>query len=114
MKRKQINLAHAMCKNQNCYGFIWRFSNGKFGYQNDNDLGLDLEAIGGKQPYVKKIKVDNKHYVYQMFGGFEDDGSGVSFKTALALLRECHKGCLGNAPLTKQEQNLCKKYWAQF
>ena len=108
---KRVDLAKAMWKNKNCIGFVWRFNNGKYGFQNDNDLGLDLEAISGKQPYVKKIYI-GKYYVYQMRGGYEDTrGEGVSLKMALTLLKDMHSVLF---TLTKQEQRLVDRYWGQF
>ena len=104
---KKINLAKAMLKNKNCLGFIWRFKNGRYGYQNDNDLGLDLEAIKGSQRYVKKIFI-GKYYIYQVFGGFEDDGTGAGLKTTIALLKNCHSVLF---TLTKREQRLCDNYY---
>ena len=111
MKRPTINLARALRKNKNCYGFVWRFSNGKFGYQNDNDLGLDLTELGSEQPYIKKIHLrpNQPEYVYQLIGGWEDDGTGVPLTTTKALLLQCHCD-----ELTKREKRLCTNYWRRF
>ena len=106
---KKVNLAHAMLHNKNCYGFIWKYSNGKYGYQNDNDLGLDLDPINFSQSYIRKVFVDNKHYVYQLRYGASDDGRGTSLKTVCALLKECHA-----QPLTSSELLLTERYWSQF
>ena len=107
---KKIDLSKAMLKNKNCLGFIWRFKSGRYGYQNDNDLGLDLEAIKGCQKYVKKIFI-GKYYIYQVYGGFEDDGTGAGLATIKALLKDCHHFIL---PLTSHEKRLVEKYYGGF
>ena len=108
---KTVNLYKALCNNKHCYGFIWRFSNGKFGYQNDNDLGLDHDGIDMRLRYVKKVKLRpfGREYVYQMVCGAEDDGTGAPLKTVKALLLQCH--C---KELTPQEESLCNRYWNRF
>ena len=108
---KKVNLAKALTKNKGCLGFIWRFSNGRYGYQNDNDLGLDVDELNCETIYVKKIYFTKKDYAYQIRGGFMDDGTGVGYKTVLALLKECHEFYL---PLTKHEKMLTTRYWNQF
>lgn len=108
---KQIDLAKALCENKKCIGFVWRFSNGRYGYQNDNDLGLCLDDIAGKQRYIKKISFGRGYYAYQIVGGFEDDNTGVGFQTMKALLKETHEHIL---PLSKHEKMLTKRYWKQF
>lgn len=110
MKRKKINLAKALTNNKCCLGFIFRFSNNSWFYQNDNDLGLDLDGIDLLQPYIKKIYIYKRYYVYQMVGGYEPSPNEpkASYKTVIALLKECHKHII---PLTKQEEELCRKYW---
>lgn len=104
------NLAKTMTKERNCYGYLVRFSNGRYTYQNDNDLGLDLDAIDVVCS-VEKLKC-GKGFVYKIRNERGcvpiDDGTGVPFKTALALLKECHEFY---DPLTKEEKAICEKYW---
>ena len=109
MKTKKINLAKAI-NNKNCLGFVFRFKNGRWYYQNDNDLGLDLEGIDFEQPLVKKIYVYKRFYVYQVRGGYEDTEieKGVTFGTMLALAKECHHHFI---PLTEREEKTLKLYW---
>ena len=110
-KIKTINLAKALLKNKNCLGFICKFTNGKYFYQNDNDLGLDLDALNQKIEYKRKIYLYERYYCYLIVDGGEDDGLGMDLGTAKALLKECHKHTI---PLTKREEKLCEKYWKQF
>ena len=108
---KKINLAMALCKNQNCLGYIVQFSNGKCAYQNDNDLGLDLDAINELIEYEKKIFAYKRYYIYFINSDLEDDGTGIDLELAIALLKECHKDFI---ELTSQEQKMCDDYWKQF
>lgn len=108
---KKINLARALCYNVNCRGFIWKFSDGTYGYQNDNDLGLDLTELGFSQPYKRKVflRPHSRDYVYEIEGCYDPDDTGAPLNTIKALLLECH-----GRELTPKEARLCKKYWDQF
>ena len=110
--RKKVNLAKALCNNKNCLGFITRLNNGKHIYQNDNDLGLDLEGLDFKAPYEKKIYLYKRYYCYYFVEDLDDErGDGVDLETAKALLKECHGRF---TPLTDEEKEICDKYWEQF
>ena len=104
---KTINLAKALYKNKNCLGFVWRFKNGRYGYQNTNDLGLCLDEVDFKQKYVKKIYI-GRYYVYQVRGGYDDDGTGAGLKTIIACLKACYSWTF---KLTEHEQKLADKYF---
>jgi len=104
---KSVDLSKVLRKNINCIGFIWRFKSGRYGYQNVNDLGLFLEELKGKQKYVKKIYI-GQYYVYQVRGGWEDDGTGAGLATIKALLKACYPL---DFTLTKHEKKLKEKYY---
>lgn len=115
-KSKMVNLAKAVLINKKCLGYCWQMSKGKYEYQNDNDLGLDLEGINCVQRYNRKIYIGNGYYFYVMWGIWgdkcdKDYVNWVSLKMVSLLLKECHKHIL---PLTKKEQKKCEKYWKQF
>lgn len=107
----KINLAKALYKNSNCLGYILRFNNGKCTYQNDNDLGLDLEALDQTIEYKEKIYLYKRYYVYYIVDDIDDDNSGVDLELAKVLLKECHKHFI---PLTEEEQKMCEDYWKSF
>lgn len=108
---KKVNLARAIVKNKNCLGFITPFNNGKFAYQNDNDLGLDLEGIDCEVE-ATKVYIYKRLYAYLLCDSdIEDDGTGVDFEMAKLLLKECHKHFI---PLTSQEEKKCEEYWKGF
>lgn len=109
--RKKINLAKALTKNKCCLGYILQFNNGKCCYQNDNDLGLDLESIDQPIAYKSKIYLYKKYYVYYIVDNIDDDGTGIDLELAKVLLKECHKHFI---PLTKEEEQKCKNYWNLF
>ena len=109
---KTINLAKAMLYNSKCLGYCWQMSKGKYEYQNDNDLGLDLESIDCVQTYNKKVYVGKGYYFYVMRGIWGDSNSdGVSLKMVALLLKECHENLFD---FTKRELNRLEKYWGQF
>lgn len=110
-KIKKINLAYALCKNSNCLGFIIQYPNGKCIYQNDNDLGLDLDGINYLVEYKEKLFLYKRHYVYFLEENGDDDGKGVDLELAKALIKECHNDFI---PLTPEEQKLCDDYWKSF
>ena len=109
--RKKINLAKAISKNANCLGYIVEFNNGKCTYQNDNDLGLDMDAINSPVVYKDKIYLYKRYYAYHIVDDIEDDGTGIDLELAKALLKECHKHFI---PLTEDEEKKCENYWKQF
>lgn len=109
--RKKVNLAKALMDNKNCLGYIIRFNNGKCAYQNDNDLGLDLEGLDHPTPYDRKIYLHKRYYCYYLVGDYDDDGSGVDLEMAELLLKECHDHFI---PLTDEEKKKCEEYWKQF
>lgn len=101
-------------REHNCYGIIYKAKNGRYIYQNDNDMGFvfqDLAEFGYlKATILRKIKC-GKGYIYQLRnqkGCVPDDDSATPFKTTIALLHECHDY---RDPLSKHEQMLCKRYW---
>ena len=107
---KTVNLAKALTNNKNCWGFIYPKNDHNYEYQNDNDLGLDLEALDWPVPYIKKIFIKNRYYVYLLAEGDNEEG-GVPLETAKALLHECHEHVV---PLDAEERRLCQEYWSQF
>ena len=108
----KVNLARAICKNKKCIGYVWKVGKNLYEYQNDNDLGLDLESINQELRYNKKIYVGKGYYFYEMYGRWDyDQANGVSLKMATLLLKECNKHIL---ELTEQEQKILKEYWEQF
>lgn len=110
-KMKTVNLAKALTKNSNCWGFIYPVANDLYQYQNDNDLGLDVEALDGPAYYIKKVFITGRYYAYLLLQGNEYVEDGVPLETVKALLHECHKYWI---PLTPEEEKLCKEYWDQF
>lgn len=113
---KKVNLAKACCENKKCLGYAWQMTKGKYEYQNDNDLGLDLEGIDCLLPYNKKVYVGNGYYFYVMRGkwGSEEDKTSnawVTLKMVAILLKECHSALF---TLTPREQARANKYWGQF
>jgi len=109
--KKKVNLAKALTKNKNCLGYIVRFNNGKHMYQNDNDLGLDLEYLDMDIEYEKKIFVYKRFYIYYIVDNIEDDGNGIDLDVAIALLKECHENII---PLSEKEKEKCNNYWKPF
>lgn len=109
MGRKMINLAKVI-DNKNCFGFVFRFKNGRWFYQNDNGLGLDLESINFEQPLIKKIYVYKRYYVYQVRGGYEPTpaDTNATYKEMISLIKECHRNII---PLTKKDEKRLRKYW---
>ena len=109
---KQVNLAKALTKNSKCLGYCWQVSKGKYEYQNDNDLGLDLDSINCLIPYNKKVYVGNGYYFYVMRGIWgHDNAQGVTLSMVKLLLKECHSWYFD---IPKREHNRLKKYWGQF
>lgn len=110
--KKTINLAKAICKNKKCIGYVWRVGKNLYEYQNDNDLGLDLECIDMPLTYNKKIYVGKGYYFYVMRGNWAyDQAQGVSLKMATLLLKECNKHLFD---FTQKELNKLNEYWGQF
>ena len=107
---KTVNLAKALTKNSNCWGYIYPVANGYL-YQNDNDLGLDLECIDWPIYYLKKVFIKNRYYAYLMLEGDEENQDGLPLDMCKLLLHECHKHVV---PLTSEEQKRCDQYWSQF
>lgn len=107
----EINLAKALTNNSNCLGYILQFKNGKCTYQNDNDLGLDIDALDQKIKYEKKIYLYKRFYAYLIVENTEDDGTGIDLELAKTLLKECHKHFI---PLTYEEEKVCREYWKGF
>lgn len=107
----KVNLAKALCKSKKCIGFAYQTSKGHYDIQNDNDLGLDLEGIDGKQTYNKKVYVGNGYYYYVMRGLWGKSHTEVTLSMATILLKECHPHLF---TLTPREQARAKKYWGQF
>lgn len=111
-KMKQVNLAKAITKNKKCIGYVWKVGKNLYEYQNDNDLGLDLECIDMPMTYNKKVYVGNGYYFYVMRGNWEyENANGVSLSMATLLLKECHKYLFD---FTKQELKKLEQYWGQF
>jgi len=108
---KKVNLAKAFSNNSHCLGYIYQFSNGKCTYQNDNDLGLDLDDLNETIEYEEKIFIYKRFYAYYFIGDAEDDGTGVDLELAKVLLKECHDNFI---PMTEEEKKMCKDYWGQF
>lgn len=106
----KINLAMALCKNLNCFGYIIMFNNGKCTYQNDNDLGLDFDAINVLVE-CKKVFIYKRYYAYVIEDNIDDDGTGIDFDMAILLLKECHKHIV---PLTEEENKKCEEYWKKY
>ena len=107
---KKVNLAKAV-QNKKCLGYCWQMTKGKYEYQNDNDLGLDLDAIDCHLPYNKKVYVENGYYFYVMrgiWGEPENETLGVSLYMVKLLLKECHSHIF---TLTEKEQKRLKKHW---
>ena len=109
--KKTINLARAMLHNSKCLGYAWQMTRGKYDYQNDNDLGLDLDAINGKMPYNKKVYVGGGYYFYVMRGLWGESHTATTLKMVAILLKECHSALF---TLTPREQKRADKYWGQF
>lgn len=107
---KTVNLAKALWKNKNCWGYVYPMANDTYEYQNDNDLGLDLEGIDCQIPYIKKIFIKNRYYVYLLAEG-DDTEEGLPLKTVLTLLHECHQHVV---PLDAEEKKICDEHWSQF
>lgn len=107
---KTVNLAKALWKNKNCWGYIYPKADNTYEYQNDNDLGLDLESIDCRVPYIKKIFIKNRYYVYLLAEG-DDTEKGLPLELTKALLHECHKHVV---PLDKEEEIMCQEYWSLF
>ena len=109
---KKINLARVMRENTKCIGYCWQMRRGKYEYQNDNDLGLDLEAIDCLLPYTKKVYVGSGYYFYVMRGIWgEDSNTATTLKMVAILLKQCHSRLF---KLTSREQKRADKYWGQF
>ena len=108
----KVNLAKAMTKNKKCLGYVWRVGKNLYEYQNDNDLGLDLESINMPIAYNKKVYVGNGYYFYVMRGNWAyDNANGVSLSMATLLLKECHSWLFD---LTPKEIKTLQNYWGQF
>lgn len=109
MANKKINLAKVI-NNKNCLGFVFRFKNGRWYYQNDNDLGLDLESIDFEQPLIKKIYIYKNYYVYQVRGCSDASvaDANATYAQLIALIKECHRHFI---PLTKQDEKHLRNYW---
>lgn len=105
----EINLAKRI-NNKNCWGFITPFTNGTYTYQNDNDLGLDLDALD-MLVKAKKVFICRNFYAYLLDEEVDDDGNGTSLEMAKLLLKECHKHIV---PLTEEEQKICEKHWKEY
>lgn len=110
-KQKEVNLAKAMQKNKNCWGYIYPVAEGLYQYQNDNDLGLDLDMIDYPIYYTKKVFITNRYYAYLLLQGDEEDEAGVTLSLAKLLLHECHQHIV---PLTPDQKKVCDQYWSQF
>lgn len=104
---KKISLKAAVLNYKYCLGFIWRLNNGLYDYQNDNDLGLDVDELKGLQK-VTKIYIDKKYYIYQLKGVYEDEGNGEDLATIKAVLKDCHSNIF---KLTPTEKKLSDKYF---
>lgn len=107
MKRYKTLDLWKMVNNKKSIGYIIRLDNGKYDYQNFNDLGFFIEDEYRFCQVVKKVYVGKGYYAYQLRGGCEDRGYGTSLKTALACLKDCW-----GLELTKNEQTLVNKYFA--
>ena len=110
-KQKEVNLAKALQKNRNCWGFIYPVADGLYQYQNDNDLGLDLEPLDHPIYYTKKVFIAGRYYAYLLLQGDEECEDGVTLSLAKLLLQECHKHII---PLTPDQKKVCDSYWSQF
>ncbi|MBO7714545.1 MAG: hypothetical protein J6S85_13295 [Methanobrevibacter sp.] len=89
---------------------------GKYEYQNDNDLGLDLDALNCWSQYNKKVYVGNGYYFYVMrgiWGNKEDSGNSawVTLSMVALLLKECHPHLF---TLTNREKKRLEKYWGNL
>ncbi len=110
---KKVNLARVIQKNKKCLGFAFRVGKNRYEYQNDNDLGLDLEGCDCIQRYNRKIYVGNGYYYYLMWGNFEGDikSEGVTLSMVTLLLKECHSQLFS---FNKREQNRLDRYWKEL
>ena len=111
---KKINLAKALCNNKKCIGYAWKIGKNRYDYQNDNDLGLDLECINCELEYSKKIYVGHGYYFYLMKEyWYEENGDTIppTLSMVTLLLKECNKHIL---PLTPREERRLAKYWGRF
>ena len=115
MKSKKVNLAKAILNNHKCLGYCWQVKKGGYQYQNDNDLGLDMDALDCVSRYTKKVYVGDGYFFYVMYGLWEDNINiepyHVSLKMVGTLLKECHPHLF---QLTEKEKRLTQKFWAQF
>ena len=106
---REVNLAKALCKNLNCWGYIYKVGDG-YQYQNDNDLGLDLEPLNQPVPYIKKIYITGRYYAY-LLSEKAVEGEPLSLELVKALLHECHKHVV---ELNQKEKDLVYNYWLPF
>lgn len=108
----KVNLAKAITKNKKCIGYVYRVGKNLYEYQNDNDLGLDLESIDLSLTYNKKVYVGKGYYFYVMRGNWAyEQAQGISLDMATLLLKECHKHIFD---ITPSEQKKLDEYWGQF
>ena len=99
-----------------CMGVAWecRKGSGLYNYQNDNDLGLDVDGIEGVLINAERLPLgDQGHYMLLDLENCQDmeDGAATDLDTVKALLKECHPTLFH---LNDDEQTLCKAYWARF
>lgn len=105
---KKVNLSIAVSKNKKCLGYCYQMKKGKYEYQNDNDLGLDLDAINCFQTYNKKIYLENGYYIYVLRGIWGDETSeGMSLNLVKLSAKECHPHLF---KMTEQEKKKLNKY----
>lgn len=109
---RKVILAKALTKNKNCWGYIFPTEDGLYDYQNDNDLGLDVESLDEPLQYTQKVYIVGRYYAY-LISAEEGVGQeeGTPLETIKALLHKCHEHV---TPLTTREEQLCKAYWARF
>ena len=106
---KTVILAKAL-RNKNCWGYIYPTEDGLYDYQNDNDLGLDIDSLDERLVYTQKVFIVGRYYAY-LISAEEGvgDQEGIPLETIKALLHECHKHVV---PLSEAEKKLCKDYWS--
>lgn len=109
---KKVNLAKAV-QTKKCIGYCWQTTKGKYEYQNDNDLGLDLDAIDCLLPYNKKVYVGNGYYFYVMRGLWGNESVetyDLTLNMVTLLLKECHPHLF---TLTPREERKLQRYWGK-
>lgn len=95
MEKERIDLAYALREDPLCLGVAWRIrgESDLWDWQNDNDLGLDLDGCDEAGPIeAEKLVVSEEgHYVILDEGGeWPEEKEGVPLTEAIACLKRCH------------------------